>query len=43
MCYGSGCPYEIWGGEHAGECGKRRGEVCPDTIEEEIEDDDENN
>lgn len=45
MCYGivingGGCPFEIRGGEFAGECGKKRGDVCPETLDDEGEEDD---
>ena len=43
MCYGSGCESEILFGENAGNCGKKRIDVCPEFLEdEEIEDEEEN-
>ena len=30
MCYSGTCPHELW---PSGECGKRRGQVCPDDVE----------
>ncbi len=39
MCYGSGCPYEIVGGENSGECRKPRMAFCPDSYSDEESDD----
>ena len=47
MCYGvilfdgSPCPYEIQGGENWGECRKPRGNICPNELEGELEEEEE--
>ena len=37
---GQTCPFEIMGGPNWGECGMKRGDVCPETLDDEGEEDD---
>jgi len=37
MCNGSGCNWEIKGGESWGDCGKPPHGVCPESFEDESE------
>ena len=37
MCNSGTCPYEVYGGPDVGDCGKRPGQICPESYETEEE------